>query len=299
MSRFFDLFPIIGYDIAKEKYSNYQYVTNIFFRTAFLKEVLENISAYYEYVISDNDKPEILAEKLYGNPDAYWIILYANNMVDPQYDWPLNNKDFSNYIVGKYGSIANSQTTIHHYEKVVSRTESLSGITSEFRYVVDYSSKTNSIINMSAVSGAYSAGEAVYQGSNLAYATFSANVINWNSTAGELTLANTVGQVLKYNVLIGDSSSANGTVSSFKVPDVPYNYYLSLPATQSVSTYEVSGKTVTETISRNAVSNYDYELELNEKKRFVKLIKPEYYGSIMREFAALTGSEERFYRRLS
>jgi hypothetical protein len=56
---------------------------------------------------------------------------------------------------------------------------------------------------------------------------------------------------------------------------------------------------VTEIISRNAVSNYDYELELNEKKRFIKLIKPEYYGSIMREFSALTGTEESFYRRLS
>jgi hypothetical protein len=297
MARFFDLFPIIGYDIAKEKYSNYEYVTNIFFRTAFLKDVLENISAYYEYVINDNDKPEILAEKLYGNPDAYWIILYANNMLDAQYDWPLNNKDFSNYIVGKYGSIANSKTTIHHYEKVVART--LSDITTEFRYVVDYSSKTNSIINMSDVTGAFSNGEAVYQGSNLANASFSANVIYWNSTAGELTLANTVGQVLRYNELIGDSSSANGTVSSFKIPDVPYDYYLSLPATQSVSTYEVSGKTVTEIISRNAVSNYDYELELNEKKRFIKLIKPEYYGSIIREFSALTGTEESFYRRLS
>ena len=299
MSRFFDQFPIIGYDIAKEKYSNYEYVTNIFFRTAFLKDVLENIAAYYEYVITDNDKPEILAEKLYGNPDAYWIILYANNMIDPQYDWPLNNRDFNNYIVGKYGSMANSQTTIHHYEKVVTRTEALSGITSEFRYVVDYNSKTNSIINMSDVTGAFSNGEPVYQGSNLANATFSANMIYWNVTDNELTLANTVGQVLRYSVLTGNTSTANGTVSSFKLPEVPYEYYLSLPATQSVSTYEVSGKTITEIISRNAVTNYDYELDLNEKKRFIKLIKPEYYGSIMREFAALTGSEENFYRRLT
>jgi hypothetical protein len=299
MASFFDLFPIIGYDIAKEKYSNYQYVKNIFYRTAFLKDVLENISAYYEYVINDNDKPEILAEKLYGNPNAYWIILYANNMLDAQYDWPLNNKGFSNYIISKYGSIANSQTTIHHYEKVVSRTESLSGITSEFKYVVDYNSKTNSIINMSDVTGAFSNGEAVYQGSNLAYATFSANVIYWNSTASELTLANNIGQVLRYNELVGDSSSANGTVASFNSPDVPYDYYLNLPATQGVSTYDVSGKTVTEIISRNAVSNYDYELDLNEKKRFIKIIKPEYYGSIMREFQNLTGNEQNFYRRLS
>lgn len=298
MAKFFDLFPLIGYDIAKSKYSNYQQVTNIFLRFGFLKEVIENISSYYEYTITDSDKPEILAEKVYGDPEAHWIILYANNMTDPQYDWPLNERDFNKYIAGKYGSVANAKTTIHHYEKVVTRTEELTGTVSEFRYVIDYNIKTNSILNMSDVTGSYSTGEAVYQGSNLAYATFSANVISWNSGSGELTLANTVGEPLIYNSLLGDSSSANGVVTSFKLPSVPYDYYLSLPATQGVSTYTVAGKTITEVISRNSVTNYDYELELNENKRFIKIIKPEYYSRIMNEFTNITGAEESFLRRL-
>ena len=299
MAKFFDLFPRIGYDIARSKYSNYEQVTNIFLRFGFLREVIENISSYYEYTITDSDKPEILAEKVYGDPEAHWIILYANNMTDPQYDWPLNERDFNKFITAKYGSVANAKTTIHHYEKVITRTEDLTGISSEFRYVIDYNIKTNSILNMSAVTGTYSTGEAVYQGSNLAFASFSANVVSWDSVAGELTLANTVGEPLIYNFLVGDNySSANGVVTSFKIPSVPYDYYLSLPATQSVSTYNVAGKTITEVISRNSVTNYDYELELNENKRFIRIIKPEYYSRIMNEFANITGAEESFLRRL-
>jgi hypothetical protein len=78
---YFNSFPQIPYDIAGKQFTNYQNVTNIFFRLRVIQEVLGNISAYYEYLIRDEDKPEILAEKIYGDPEAHWIILMANNMM--------------------------------------------------------------------------------------------------------------------------------------------------------------------------------------------------------------------------
>jgi hypothetical protein len=226
MSKFFSLFPLRSYSLSDETYKGYELVTDIFLRFGIIKNVINNISAYYEYTITDNDKPEILAEKVYGSPEAYWIILYANDMIDPQYDWPLNGKDFDNYIIGKYGSIANSKTTIHHYEKVISRTENISGIKSEYRYTVDYEPKANNNIQ------------------------------------------------------------------------VPYDYYTNLPETQSVETIEIGGKTITQITSREEISNYDYEWEKNNNKRFVKIIKPVYYGSIMKELQFITGNQTSFYRGL-
>jgi hypothetical protein len=226
MAKFFDYFPSVSYTLADGTYRDFQLVTDIFLRFGIIKDVINNISAYYEYTITDDDKPEILAEKIYGNPEAHWIILYANDMVDPQYDWPLNDRSFNNYIIGKYGSVANAQTSIHHYEKVVVQTETLSGKTVESRYIVDYEPKANNNIQ------------------------------------------------------------------------VPYDYYLNLPETQSVSNYEIAGKTITEIISRNEVSNYDYENELNENKRFIKIIKPEYYGNIIRNLEDITGSQQAFVRGL-
>lgn len=226
MALFFDKFPIVRYDINKDTVTNLENITNITFRIGVVKEVLNNIAAYYEYVIQDGDTPEILADKVYSTPEAHWLILYANNIYDPQYDWPLTSKQLTKYIIGKYGSIENAKTTIHHYEKVMGRQET----NQEYavtRFVIDYDKKTD-------------------------------------------------------NAML-----------------VTYDYYLGLPETQSVETFNLgNGKTITQITARNAISNYDYEQEENEKKRFIKIIKKEYYKTITDEFNNLTETEPTFLRRL-
>jgi hypothetical protein len=293
MGQYLDFFPKIPYDVNNSFYfKNYSIATNILLRFGFVKDLLDKGGTYYDYVITDDERPDTLADKIYGDPQAHWAILVANNMLNPNYDWPLNDNNFNNYIIGKYGSIANAKTTIHHYEKVVSRTEETTGINSIFRYVVDYDIKTQTNITLSDVSGVYSAGEAVYQGSNLAYSSFSANVISWNTEDSRITLANAVGKIAKYSKLEGDSSTANGVVIIFNTPEAPYDYYLSLPDEQAVTTYSnVAGRTVTETISRDAVTIYDYELYLNETKREIILIKPQYYAQLRDEFLKIVGAD--------
>jgi hypothetical protein len=58
----------------------------------------------------------------------------------------------------------------------------------------------------------------------------------------------------------------------------------------------VGGSTVREIISRNRVTYYDYELELNESKRLIKIIQPQYYNQIVSELNNLTGRRV-MYRR--
>ena len=226
MSMFFNSFPKILYDIQGKRISNYDLTTNIFFRTRIIRSVLNNISAYYEHLISDFDTPEILADKVYNDSSAYWIILMANDILDPQYDWPLNTTNFNKYITKKYGSMANAKTQIHHYEKVVVREEALTGIVTETRFTVNQSKLTNNTL------------------------------------------------------------------------DVPYDYYENLPETQEVNTYNLQdGRTVTEIIRRDAITCYDYENDLNERKRAIKIIKPQYYPQIMEEFRKLTKIDETPYIR--
>lgn len=286
MAKYLDLFPKIAYDPTKTLYStNFNTVTNILFRIGIIKEYVNNTTAYYDYIIQDGEKPEILAEKFYGSPEAHWVIILANDIVDPQYDWPLNYDEFNNYIIGKYGSVANAKTAIHHYEKVVTREEPTTGSFFTYRYVVDYDRKSDGLLNLSDVTGTYSSGEAVYQGTDLANATFSANVVSWSPNI--LQVANTVGKVVRYTSIKGNTSSANGIVASFGAPSVPYDTYLSLPDEQTYQTYSVGGKTIVESISRNSVSNYDYEVDQNEAKREIKIIKSEYYRQLVREFEDL------------
>lgn len=138
MSKYFDLFPTVLYDIAGKDIPVYESVTNVFFRLRVIRKVLTNISAYYEYVVQDGDTPEILAEKIYGDMEAHWVILMANDIVDAQYDWPLTVSDFNRYLIKKYGSVENAHNTVHHYDMVIKREESATGTVSEFRYQTDY-----------------------------------------------------------------------------------------------------------------------------------------------------------------
>lgn len=243
MATFFDQFPRIFYNITGNRLRQYETVTEIMFRIGIIRETLNNISAYFTYTISDSETPEILASEIYGNPEAYWMILYANNILDPQYDWPMNSDVFYAYMVDKYRPMAEedagqdqtdsqviawTKANNHHYEKIVERTNRDVITTQSLR--VDEANLTSNL-------------------------------------ASSLT-------------------------------DVPYDHYDNLPETQSVYTYSVSGDTVTEIIRRNAISYYDYEDQENENKRFIKIIKPEYYETIMQEYEQLVNPTPTYVRRL-
>ena len=253
MANFFVKFPRILYDIDNRQLSNFQFVTNLLFRVKFVRDVLNNTSAYYEHVISDTETPEILADLIYDDPEAHWVILLANEMVDPQYDWPMNSRVFPKYIANKYRQQAADDLAIdineitdvqvinwtqdrsnlpsfHHFEKVIERTESFTGITTETRFIVSYTRLTDNDLN------------------------------------------------------------------------VPFDFYTGLPTDALVETIDMgNGRTVIQTTRGEAITYYDYENDLNESKRTIKIIKPEYYGQIYREYERITNSLEQvpYYRRLT
>jgi hypothetical protein len=67
--------------------------------------------AYDEYDILDGETPEIVSDRLYNNPQYHWIILIANGITDPRFDWPLSVNAFNSYVAGKYANIG----AVHHY----------------------------------------------------------------------------------------------------------------------------------------------------------------------------------------
>lgn len=223
MSNFLDKFPLIRYTVDNSQLSELDTVTNLLFRIGIIKEVMEtNIDSYQYYSVKDGERPEILANKIYGTPEAHWIILYANDIYDPYYDWPMDQRSFEKYIVKKYGSLQWAKTNYHHYEKVVTRENPSAQVTNITRFQINEEKLT----------------------------------------------ANT-----------------------------PYmDSYDTLTDTTDFSTYTVAGRTVYETISRDRVTYYDYEDQLNESKRLIKIIKPRYYSQIVSELDNIT-NQKVFLRR--
>lgn len=290
MSRFFDKFPLVQYTINKQLFSEYDIATNLLFRIGIIKEVMENnINAYYFYAVLDGERPEIIAEKVYGDAEAHWIILYANNIYDPYYDWPMDSRTFDKYITDKYGSIAWAQTNYHHYEKVITRENPAAQVTVVTSFEVNDKKLTNDVLSIIDYEINYNIGEPVFIGASYGDNTYSGTVMAWSNSNGYIVLANTTGAAKSYEFLIGANSAANGTVISTTVPSVPMDAYNTLVDTTDYASYEVGGSTVREIISRNRVTYYDYELELNESKRLIKIIQPQYYNQIVSELNNLTG----------
>jgi hypothetical protein len=303
MANFLDKFPRVQYTVDKKLLNNYDLVTNLTYRVKIINELLENnIGSYYYYSIKDSDRPEIIAEKVYGNPEAHWIILYTNNIYDPYYDWPMDSRTFEKYIVKKYGSAAWAKTNWHHFEKVVKRENPYAQIVNTTRFEVNEKILTNGVLELDTYSmdnglgPDYVPGEIVYVGPSNAANTFSGKVISWSNSNGQIVLSNTNGAVAPYQYLNGQNSSANAAVFDIVLPSAPMDAYNTLVDTTDFSTYTVGGKTVFQTVSRDRVSYYDYEESLNESKRLIKIIKPEFYQQIISEFNNITSTRE-FFRR--
>ena len=141
MAEYFENHPSTLYDLSGKSPSRPIVVKNITARSK-LSELIPS-TVYYTYQVQEGETPEIIADKYYGSSTRHWIILFANNIVDAQYDWPLSYDAFNKYIVKKYGSIENSKTEIHHYEKSITKTDSYTGVTTTKTYTIDATAYAN------------------------------------------------------------------------------------------------------------------------------------------------------------
>lgn len=123
--RYFSKLPLtVGQDNTGRNFI----LRNIMARAEMIQDLKKNVQLFYDYSIQDGDTPESVAYKYYGDQYRYWIVLYSNGILDPQWEWPLTSNQFELYLNEKYKTIAEengktvleyTNTTIHHYEKLI------------------------------------------------------------------------------------------------------------------------------------------------------------------------------------
>lgn len=267
---FFDHFPTMEYDINNIKRittGSHDTVRDIFFRFGIIKNVMNNLTNYYVYDIEDSDTPEILAEKIYGDAGAGWMIIYANKIFDPQFDWPLKYDAFRKMIIDKYGSVENSQITNHHAEMVVTRTNDFFETVDVTRFIVDNTRLTGNNI------------EAPYR----YYTPYTITTFR-TADSGEYT---------------ADDEQVPFLTADLDYDDAQVIYRRgSLSYSTETNTYQIDGHTVVETVRGESISCYDYELRLNDAKKQIKIIKNDHYFEIMNEFKILVNTKDRITRTL-
>ena len=126
--KYFESFPGTLYTFDKNTI-NQQVVTDILARSTFLREIANNTSVAYEYNVKETDPAEIIAHKVYGDAYRSWIVLLFNQIINPYYDFPLTSVALDSYIENKYSQTINQAlTTIHHYEKEVTKEAMYNGL---------------------------------------------------------------------------------------------------------------------------------------------------------------------------
>jgi len=140
--QYFNTLPKIVYRSSQGTSSVY---TNLMARASIMPSILKNPMVYYKYDLQDGDTPEIVAYKYYGDSYRYWIVLFANQVMDPQWGWPLNYTAFNAYINNKYGynestgmwSIFDPYSTAYQFQKIITQYDAESQTTTVNTVVID------------------------------------------------------------------------------------------------------------------------------------------------------------------
>jgi len=111
MGSFFSQFPKIDYNLSGIN-GNTNNVTDIFRRVKIRSKIADNVTLLDKYDVSEGEKPEDVAYKIYGDADYFWVVTLVNNIVNRYYDWPLPEFVFQQYLKDKYSN----PDAIHHYE---------------------------------------------------------------------------------------------------------------------------------------------------------------------------------------
>ena len=116
--KFFRYVPDFDYVSRLSKAQNisdYIRVKNLFKRTKISEEIFSDLTFFTKYQVIQDERPDNVAYKIYGDSNLDWIVLLSNNIINVQQEWPLDHTSYYNYLIGKYGSDAALQN-IHHYE---------------------------------------------------------------------------------------------------------------------------------------------------------------------------------------
>ena len=83
---------------------SYIMMKNLFLRGKLRDDLQSNFTMFTKYEIAEKERPDQIAEKLYGDSGLDWIVITAANITNYQNDLPLTNQQLYDNVVAKYGN---------------------------------------------------------------------------------------------------------------------------------------------------------------------------------------------------
>lgn len=284
------------FDNLPNMYYNNKLCKDIARRNRIVDDPRNSPYVFYPYEIKHQLRSDVISEYYYNDSQLDWLIYMSNEIIDPYYGWYLDDYKLEALLVEKYGSIEKSIKLIKEYRtnwaiddseisvsfynnnlanewkkyyspvwapygtKILSYKRKQEDVTINTNRILDFTISANNgatAFTNNEIIDIRTTGTNTVGTGQLLYAN--STTVRVQSVSGNTTANSTF---TKY--IIGETSSANVTVNA--VTTVREN--------------------VTEDEERfwSPVSYFDYEQEINEQKKHVRLVGAEVKDLLLQDF---------------
>ena len=280
MSGYFSFFPSLLYANTA--------ASNLIAKVRFDEAVFKRAATYYPYTIVNDERADQIAESYYGDASYDWLIYLGNNIIDPHNEWPKSENVFNDFLILKYGSVANTiQQTVFYQvsydmdDRVISLSTytALSG--GQKKYWSPNLNSKNEVIN--------------YQRKQLDMVVETNQIVMLTGTFNGITPSN----------IIDQSSSVYGTVGFANSSTIMLKHVAGTWANATPVYFKASGALANATITAasivdqtipvdeitywSPVSVYENESLINENRKHIKLLNSTYVSAVERDMKDLLG----------
>lgn len=257
--------------------SNESVVVKNIFRSVRFRQDLRKFSEFYDpYVIKDGEKPLDVAFSQYGDPTLDWLVLIFNNIKDINNEWPKSIYYLNQYIQEKY----TNPYSVHHYETREIKYKGETILPKGMEVLSDFT------FTLPPEFGGYSFKGTVTEGQSII------EIYNENDPSVQSTGKDVVANLVKGSVITcPDTIFPTGT----KILDIQStingifivstdNAALTTQYYNSFVTSKFGPKLLKGDSVINAITNYDYEMGINESKRLINILSPSLVTTVIEEF---------------
>ena len=223
----------------------------------------DNVILLEDYIVSDGETLEAVSNNVYGTPLYHWVILLVNGYTDHRTEWPISNSQIPALVALKY--------------KVIET----------FTATSVYVSISTDIITL-AEHDLFTGDEVVYNnggGTSIGGLTSGNTYYVVKMTADTIKLATTHANAVANTPVVIDLTAVGvGTSHTFTKQgdgEQVHHYYdasIGYIVDQDDSNINIS-----------PVTNYEYETQVNDDKRTVKILSPNLIPLVNQEFKAKIG----------
>jgi hypothetical protein len=282
---YFSMFNTINYGNSTSN----TVVLDITERVVTLQNIEKTPYVFYPLDITNGARADQIANYNFSDPFSSWVLYLTNNITDPYYDWYLDDDQFNQFIVDKYGSIQIAKQTIEFWRNnwVDQPSLSVSGYYSEIannagrvkywepanydnrnniiqysRIPADWTVDTNQLISYQLTTNTqFQNNEPLSIGSN---GTAQVSLSNGNTlVVKHVFFPNTTANT----IITGQESGQTAAISSvnYHVNNIPPNEF----------------------VYWTPVYSYDMEKEKNEGNRTILVMEPNYVPSYIKNVKSL------------